>query len=473
MAKHFIPLAMALAVALSACAPALRVAGEAIEDAPGAEERAYKLASYPRPFADSLPAVVPEDRHAEPMGLTDVAWSLPDYTIVADLEGGFLLGAGCRINGPKTFRWREARPYAARVDYMSVFFGAMQGMGYSVVGDPSDLFLKPEDLDPLVYRVGALITDVELELCLQAHWWKGEYTGRARGSAFMRVDWQVYSERDEKRVFRITTEGRAALSEPTDNGIGELLLGSFREAARELGETEGFLRTVSLERGTREAALPVAAASQRSRWAPMALPNRKLFDEPFVDHSQELLQAAVSIPVGGGHGSGFFVTEDGYLLTNQHVVGNARKVRVRLHDGLELEGEVLRRDRKRDVALVKVPVSRAKVLPIRHRPLAVGEGVYAIGSPLDLDLSGTVSRGVVSAHRVGPQSDLPTIQADVDIHGGNSGGPLVDAFGNVVGITVIVLTDSEKKFSTGINFFIPIRSALKHLGIELPPEPTS
>ncbi len=471
MAKLPILLATAVTMVLGACAPTLKATREAIDDAPEAEERAYKQANFPAPFAASLRTAVPEDRRAESMSLTDVDWGFPSHAIVADLEGGFILGAGCRINGRKTLSWGEMGYYVDVVDYKSVFFGAMERMGYAVVGDPSDLFRKPEDLEATIYKVGALITNVDLDLCLEGDWWDGEYTGRARGSAFVEVDWQVYSERDEKRTFRMRTEGRAALAKPTDNGIGQLLLGSFREAVRALGETEDFLQAVSLERGTREAALPVGMTSRRSHWEPMALPNRRLFDEPFVEHSQELLQAAVSIPVDGGHGSGFFVTDDGYLLTNQHVVGNARKVQVRLHDGLELEGEVLRRDRKRDVALVKVPVSRAKALPIRHRPLAVGEGVYAIGSPIELGLSGTVSRGVVSAHRIDARSRLPEIQADVDIHDGNSGGPLVDAFGNAVGISVKGLAKDE--YSTGLNFFIPIRSAMEHLGIELPPEPTS
>jgi len=474
MAKHLILLtAAALAMALSACAAKRQSATVAEGETSNPMERFDSRAESPAPFDGYLSVAVPENRRVEPFSLDKVALGFPDNRVVADLEGGFLLGAGCRVDGQRTITGSDLSRYIGAAEYYGTFFAAMEEMGYTVVSDPHDLFLSVEDLDSAVYRIGAVLTDIDLDLCMEGDWWNGHHTGRAKGAGSVRVDWQIYSMRDEQRVLRLRTRGRTALSEMTNDGIGQLVLGSFREAVRELGEAESFLKAVSLERGTRKAALSGGATTRRLRWEPMALPNKRLYEEPFVEHSQELLQAAVSIRVGGGHGSGFFVTEDGYLLTNQHVVRNAKKVNVRLHDGLELEGEVLRRDKVRDVALVKVPVSRAKSLPIRHRRLAVGEGVYAIGTPQDLGLSGTVSRGVVSAHRINPRSDLPEIQADVDTHGGNSGGPLVDAFGNAVGITVTGLTVGEEKYSTGLNFFIPIRSALEHLGIDLPPEPTS
>ncbi|MCG8593838.1 MAG: S1C family serine protease [Kiloniellales bacterium] len=473
MAKRFILVAAAAALTLAACTANHRAGGVTEQETSGLVERTNSRVESPKPFDGYLPVAVPQDHRAEPISLDKIALGFSAGTDIADLEGGFFLGAGCRVNDGGSFTGSDLRRYLDKADYQATFFEAMEEMGYEVVGDPIDLFISSEDFERVVYKVGAVLTDIELDLCMEGDWLHGRYTGRAHGSASLRVDWQIYSRRDEKRVLRLRTRGRTVLPKMTKGAIRLLVLGAFREAVGELGETESFLKAVSLEGGIQEAASPVGSTARRPRWEPMALPNRKLFDEPFVNHSRELLQATVSIRNGDGHGSGFFVTDDGYLLTNQHVVGNARKVEVRLHDGLELEGEVLRRDRKRDVALVKVPVSRAKALPIRHRPLAVGEGVYAIGTPKYLELSGTVSRGVVSAHRIDPHSDLPKIQADVDTHGGNSGGPLVDAFGNAAGITVTGITVGERKLSTGLNFFIPIRSALEHLEIALPPEPTS
>ena len=93
----------------------------------------------------------------------------------------------------------------------------------------------------------------------------------------------------------------------------------------------------------------------------------------------------------------------------------------------------------------------------------ISDTVFAIGSPLDEALKSTVTRGVVSAFRHLKHRGMDYIQADVDIQSGNSGGPLVDANGNVVGITVLGIGDR----SIGLNFFIPISEALEFLKIDL------
>ncbi len=176
-----------------------------------------------------------------------------------------------------------------------------------------------------------------------------------------------------------------------------------------------------------------------------------------------------TIELGASHGSGFFITEDGYLLTNDHVVQDRRQVTVRLPGGAELVGEVVRTDRVRDIALVKVAVVRTAALPIRRTPTAIGDEVYAIGTPLDRRLAQTVTRGIVSAMRSEPlgggAAQIPMIQSDVVIQGGNSGGPLVDTSGNVVAVSV----SGFGELNSGTNFFIPITDALERLGIGIGP----
>ena len=103
--------------------------------------------------------------------------------------------------------------------------------------------------------------------------------------------------------------------------------------------------------------------------------------------------------------------------------------------------------------------------PIRRRPLRVGEEVYAIGTPYERTLRASVTRGIVSALRIEEGTNQPIIQSDADIQGGSSGGPLVDASGNVVGISVSGVFEGPKKLSSGLNFFIPIHDALKKLGL--------
>jgi S1-C subfamily serine protease len=126
---------------------------------------------------------------------------------------------------------------------------------------------------------------------------------------------------------------------------------------------------------------------------------------------------------------------------------------------------VLRSHKARDVALVKVNEAAMNALPLQLELPDVAAEVYAVGTPVDEKFSTTISKGIVSAYRT--ENDLKLIQSDAAIHGGSSGGALVDRFGNVVGISVSIITDSKVKIGTSINFFIPVANALEFLAVEL------
>jgi S1-C subfamily serine protease len=186
---------------------------------------------------------------------------------------------------------------------------------------------------------------------------------------------------------------------------------------------------------------------------------------PLSEGTSALQAAVVTIKVEGSHGSGFFISSDGYLLTNQHVVGDNKFVTVKLTTGRQMPGEVLRSHKARDVALVKVNESAMNALPLQLEPPDVAAEVYAVGTPLDERFSTTISKGIVSAYRT--EDGLKRIQSDAAIHGGSSGGALVDRFGNVVAVSVSIFTDSQVKVGTSLNFFIPVADALKFLAVEL------
>ena len=187
---------------------------------------------------------------------------------------------------------------------------------------------------------------------------------------------------------------------------------------------------------------------------------------PLSEGTSALQAAVVTIKLeSGGHGSGFFISRDGYLLTNQHVVQDYKFVTIKLTTGRQMPGEVLRSHKARDVALVKVNESAMNALPLQLEPPDVAAEVYAVGTPQDEKYSTTITKGIVSAYRT--DNDLKLIQSDATIHGGSSGGAMVDLFGNVVAISVSGFTMSEKKVGTSINFFIPIADALKFLAVEL------
>lgn len=169
-------------------------------------------------------------------------------------------------------------------------------------------------------------------------------------------------------------------------------------------------------------------------------------------------------PPGGGQrqrismGSGFVISDDGYVVTNNHVVEGADSVTVRLIDRREYDAEVIGTDPRSDLALLRIDAENLPVLSLdRDDDLEVGEWVLAIGSPFGLDYS--VTAGIVSAKgRSLPternENYVPFIQTDVAINPGNSGGPLFNLDGEVVGVNSQIFTRSGG--SIGLSFAIPV-----------------
>ncbi len=159
-----------------------------------------------------------------------------------------------------------------------------------------------------------------------------------------------------------------------------------------------------------------------------------------------------------GVGSGFIISPDGYLLTNHHVVEGADEIYVTLTDKRELKGKLIGSDRRTDVALVKIEGANLPAMKIGDpQRLRVGEWVVAIGSPFGLE--NTVTAGIVSAKGRDTGDYLPFIQTDVAVNPGNSGGPLLNMRGEVIGINSQIY--SRTGGFMGISFAIPIDEAMR------------
>ncbi len=161
-----------------------------------------------------------------------------------------------------------------------------------------------------------------------------------------------------------------------------------------------------------------------------------------------------------GQGSGFIVSSEGLILTNAHVVRDAKDVTVKLTDRREFRAKVLGSDAKTDVAVLKIDAKSLPTVPLGNtRDLKVGEWVLAIGSPFGFENS--VTAGVVSAkgRSLPDDSFVPFIQTDVAVNPGNSGGPLLNTRGEVIGINSQIYSRSGGY--QGLSFAIPIELATK------------
>ena len=160
------------------------------------------------------------------------------------------------------------------------------------------------------------------------------------------------------------------------------------------------------------------------------------------------------------YGTGFFVTADGYMLTNHHVVAGADKITVTLNDRTELDATLVGSDERSDVAVLKVTGKKFPALPIGDsNSLKVGEPVLAIGSPFGFDYS--ASAGIVSAksRNFSRETSVPFIQTDVALNPGNSGGPLFNQRGEVIGINSRIFSGTGGYM--GLSFSIPIDAAME------------
>ena len=159
-----------------------------------------------------------------------------------------------------------------------------------------------------------------------------------------------------------------------------------------------------------------------------------------------------------GVGSGFIISDDGYVLTNAHVVEGADEVTVTLTDRREFKAKVLGSDKRSDVALIKIAATSLPRLRMGDsNKIRVGEWVIAIGSPFNLD--NTVTAGIISAKARDTGEYLPLIQSDVAVNPGNSGGPLINMRGEVIGINSQIATLSGAY--NGISFAVPIGEAMR------------
>jgi S1-C subfamily serine protease len=225
-------------------------------------------------------------------------------------------------------------------------------------------------------------------------------------------------------------------------------LGALAAAAVIAVASVSFAAGVLVSRGEQE---PVAQPSSTSAV--------QVGEEPVAQVARILLPSVVQIRSNIGAGAGVIYDQRGFVLTAAHVVENADTVTVRLSDGTRLEGKVLGEDGGRDVAVVKIEGTGLHAARLaRHIKLRVGQLAVAIGSPFGLEDS--VTAGVVS----GLGRTLPTgeavvdaIQTDAPLNPGNSGGPLADREGRVIGINVAVRGDGGE----GVAFAVPIDVAME------------
>ena len=171
-----------------------------------------------------------------------------------------------------------------------------------------------------------------------------------------------------------------------------------------------------------------------------------------------------------GLGSGFIISPDGYIITNDHVAGNATEITVTLTDGSHHQAKIIGTDPTSDICLIKIEGLNFPYIDLGDsEDIIIGEWVIALGNPFglfDLNDKPTVTVGVISAlgmnlEPINNRFYLNMIQTDAAINGGNSGGPLVNSLGEVIGMNTLIFTAGGAQGNIGLGFAIPINKVRK------------
>ena len=379
------------------------------------------------------------------------AASLGLQRVVVDIGHGtpfvhVVSGRNCKIEG-EAISWGEDTEVDADA-FKPLFDAVVKKAGYGVEG--FDNLFEPDQAPDLL--LAARIRDISAVFC-------EERRGRYWTGANIKVDWQVFSTSDQKIVEVLSTEGEYVEKDPSSDadGVYGTIVFAFGSSLEKALSEKAFLRAAARSEIAKEDA---AKGTLASRQDIIKISGTHPTAPKTVG---EAIGSVVAIIRADGHGSGFLVSDDGYILTNEHVVKGVKQVKVRWSDGFETVGEVVRTEARRDVALIKTDARRRAPLNLRLENVRTGEGLYAVGAPLDAKLQGTVTKGVASATRI--VDGFAYVQSDVAVQPGNSGGPLMDEQSRVVGIAASML--QRNGASTNINMFIPVADALEFLRIKM------
>ena len=377
-------------------------------------------------------------------------WSKPARgQEIGTIQGGF----AC-LGQSKIFWKRGGQFQVGDEELIDTLKEELTKAGYQVVGDPNALFEDPKEWKA-EFLIAGVIKHVAVNRCFPFIGFLNYTT--SSGEASIEVEWQIYERRTQSVVVTTSTGGTAKADMGPNQGE-QAYYDAFAAAVRNLLADQKVVSLLSRgpakplkDQGTLVLKVLALEAGDPSRSAAI------------VQYAQG---AVVTIPIGTGHGSGFIVSTDGLVLTNSHVVGEGLgMVSVELSTGRRVAGQVLRVDKKTDVALIQLEKGHYLAIPVgSSSTLKVGTSVYAIGTPLDERFSRTVTKGIVSAFR-DSDDGRKLIQSDVSILPGNSGGPLLDDEGRIVGLAQSGFM-AGGKLSVGLNYFVPIDEAWKALQVQ-------
>ncbi|MGJ8664240.1 MAG: trypsin-like peptidase domain-containing protein [Marinicella sp.] len=343
------------------------------------------------------------------------------------------------------------------VDFITPFQEVFTDNNYKVISKSDNRFNMQQKVSSDL-SLGATIKDIKLAHCGRSS--SANLNVYSQNSTYLKVHWEVFDNLSRKVVYETETEGgdNYLKSAPRKNGAAVSFGLAFRQSVEGLISEQGFVDVLTNKNNKVFTEQKYASGE-----------DLESIDVTYGDMNTEFLgqvdkikQATATIRTTSGHGSGFVITNTGYVLTNHHVANQNSQLMV-IIQGKEHIASLVKSDPQRDVALLKIENDYyGRAVKISNKNASLGEKIYVIGTPLDELLDFSISSGIISANRKIDGDHF--YQTDAAVNPGNSGGPVFDNYGNVIGITVAGHF-TESGGSQNINYLIPIDAALDSLGI--------
>ncbi|TAE79562.1 MAG: hypothetical protein EAY81_11120 [Bacteroidetes bacterium] len=361
--------------------------------------------------------------------------------MVIDFTNGQKIGEVVRNNNKRPFYWEESGMTNATVEFNTIAERELGNGGYEVVKQ-GKLFADEEAVSPKLL-IGGNMKGLNFV---------SNYTGGfvATNTADVEIEWQIYNRIKNKVVFTYTTKGTYTKA----NGDAEFVIKEgFRDALINLINEDTFAAVVLKQEKVKkldESINPneILIAKYASTYKTRA------------DMLSNSTKSCVTIKADEGHGSGFVISTDGYIITNHHVIDGSKEISVLFENGFNIPAELVYSNADFDLALIKLKGKGFTPLPLgSSEKTVVGSDVFAIGTPKMEEFGQTVTRGILSAKRTFEGRTF--LQTDASVHPGNSGGPLLNEQGAVIGINTYKFRGAE-----GLNLSIPIEVAIEKLNIK-------
>ena len=392
------------------------------------------------------PIKIADKARIKPVAITKVVAKIRRGTEIGTVQVGLFCIDQSKVH------WKSGgKVNLSSEELVDIFREELEQNGWPVVGSTEDLFTG-YDVSEAELLIAAKISSVETNLCYQNAGF-GDWEN-AKGSMKIGVNWQIYNPARREIIGEVSTEGSAIFDTAVADTGFQLLNDSFALAINNLLASRDF---IEMSKRNKE----LASAPQFN--SKKLVSNEHIRYQSLQQALDSSIKSTVTVRTTSGHGSGFAIGDGGLVITNAHVVGNANLVTLITSGQVEVQGKVELADKGRDVALITVKGVRLPALHIQTDSPKTGETVYAVGSPLMENLAGSVTSGIVSASRT--FEGYKWIQADVAVSPGNSGSPLINANGSVIGISTAGYAPTGSQ--VGLNLFVPITDAISYLGLQL------